>query len=440
LAGTWEDGALAFYDIPYGEHAGRFQPAASPGKWEGIRDASKPGPVFPQVRNKLGSVMGALREEANQHEDAFRLNIWTPNLEARLPVFFFIHGGGFATGGGGLPWYNGSVLAASGRAVVVTVNYRLGALGHLYLPGISEGNLAFRDLAAAFQWVRENISFFGGDPERITIAGQSAGAWYAMAMMANKEIAMQAQGFCLFSYPGIQPASPDTALELSKVLCEQLNAGPGGEHLLTLKTDRLLAAQNLAVKELKAAKQTDVMFGPVADGVWIADDIVREALRHAGSRRTKLFIGTTREESAFFFHARQMDNYDDYLAFIRQTSKVMFIDPAHRVAAQMSDAGIDTYVYQFHYPSKNPRFLACHCFDLPFVFGNFDRWESAPMLAGADLEEARSISGKLRECLLRFLERGTPDAGDLVNWPRYDSKNRKMMFVDIKWEVGAYPD
>jgi para-nitrobenzyl esterase len=74
------------------------------------------------------------------------------------------------------------------------------------------------------------------------------------------------------------------------------------------------------------------------------------------------------------------------------------------------------------------------------VFGNFDRWESAPMLAGADLEEARSISGKLRECLLRFLERGTPDAGDLVNWPRYDSKNRKMMIVDTKWEVGAYPD
>lgn len=118
-------------------------------------------------------MIGTTPEEANQSEDAFRLNIWTSDTKGKLPVLFWIHGGGFMTGGGALRWYHGNQLAASGRIVVVTVNYRLGSLGNLYLPGVSEGNLALQDLLAALHWVQDNIAAFGGDPNSITIAEQS---------------------------------------------------------------------------------------------------------------------------------------------------------------------------------------------------------------------------------------------------------------------------
>lgn len=432
LKGTREGGALAFHDIPYGEHAGRFRPAAKPGPWEGVRDASRPGPVFPQARSR-----GASREEPVQQEDAFRLNIWTPDLKASLPVFFFIHGGAFVMGGGSLPWYNGAALAATGKAVVVTVNYRLGALGHLYLPGVSEGNLAFGDLLAAFEWVRENIAGFGGDPARITIAGQSAGAWYALALLANEDVASQAEHFCLFSFPGgYRPVAKPAASELGRVLAGLLNAGPDGAGLLSVDADKLVEAQAMAEKEIKRT-QIEASFAPVADGVRIGEDIIAEAVRQARSHGKKVLIGTTREETAFFFHARPMDD-DEYMAFIRRTSQELFIAPAHRIAALMSDADADVYVYQFNYPSKNPRILACHCWDLPFLFGNFDRWADSPMMAGADLDEARALSRKLQACLLHFLQHGSPDAPDMVSWPRYDSHNRQMMIWNTGPEVAVY--
>ena len=442
LAGTREGGALAFYDIPYGAHAGRFRPAGAPERWEGVRDAAKPGPVFPQVRSRLGSVLGTLREEAPQREDAFRLNIWTPDLEASLPVFFYIHGGGFATGAGSLPWYNGADLAATGRAVAVTVNYRLGALGHLHLPGVSEGNLAFGDLLSAFQWVRENIAGFGGDPERITIAGQSAGAWYAAAMMASREMAGQARQFCLLSFPGTyRPAAADAARELAEELCRQLGAGPDGAGLLTADVDKLLEAQILAEKEMKRAGNKAASFGPVADGVRIQDDIVGEAVQQARFMGYKVLLGTTRDETAFFYHTRPMED-DEYLALIRRTSREMFIAPTHRFAALLSNAGADAYVFQFNRASRHPRVLACHCIELPFLFGNFHRYENAPMLEGMDMDAARGLSRKLQGCLLHFLEHGSPGAVEspsgALRWPRYDSQTRQMMIWDAEPEVAEY--
>lgn len=138
LLGTKEGQTHAFYDIPYGQFAGRFKYVAAPNTWEGTRLATKPGPIFNQDINRLGPVMGSKPEEKNQSEDAFRLNVWTTGSQTKRPVLFWIHGGGFLTGGGALPWYNGQSLAENGDIVVVTVNYPLGALGHLYQPGAAE--------------------------------------------------------------------------------------------------------------------------------------------------------------------------------------------------------------------------------------------------------------------------------------------------------------
>src|SRR6202012_5419111 len=167
LTGIAADDAFTFFDIPYAETGGRFRDAIPPRKWEGTRDCTKRGPIFPQLPSRLDFVQGPYADGLAQSEDAFRLNIFTPSLEGRLPVLFWIHGGGFMTGGGGLKTYSGTALARSGRAIVLTVNHRLGFLGTFYLPGIADGNYSVRDLEAALFWVKRNIQNFGGDPEAI---------------------------------------------------------------------------------------------------------------------------------------------------------------------------------------------------------------------------------------------------------------------------------
>lgn len=270
LQGIVEEDVLAFYDIPYGENRGRFQPVDEPLGWQGVRDATKPGPVFSQLRSRLASVNGTTPEELNQSEDAFRLNIWTSDTSAKLPVLFWIHGGGFMTGGGALRWYHGHQLAASGKMIVVTVNYRLGALGNLYLPGVSEGNLALQDLLAALHWVQNNIAAFGGDPSAITIAGQSAGAWYSTVLMACKQAEGLFKQACLLSHPGsVQPLPQERARSLAEKLCNKLEIESSGEQLANIPIDQLLAAEIEVAKEIALLYEVTLSFIPINDGVFL---------------------------------------------------------------------------------------------------------------------------------------------------------------------------
>ncbi|MEN2369609.1 carboxylesterase family protein [Leuconostoc lactis] len=181
--------------------------------------ATKPGPIFNQDINRLGPVMGSKPEEKNQTEDAFRLNVWTTGSHTKKPVLFWIHGGGFLTGGGALPWYNGQSLAENGDIVVVNVNYRLGALGHLYQPGVADDNLALHDLITALTWVKDNIAVFGGDPEQITVAGQSVGAWYTLALFASPMASQLINRIGLLSFPGAaEPLTKEKAAMLTAIL------------------------------------------------------------------------------------------------------------------------------------------------------------------------------------------------------------------------------
>ncbi len=163
--------------------------------------------------------MGSKPEEKNQTEDAFRLNVWTTGSHTKKPVLFWIHGGGFLTGGGALPWYNGQSLAENGDIVVVNVNYRLGALGHLYQPGVADDNLALHDLITALTWVKDNIAVFGGDPEQITVAGQSVGAWYTLALFASPMASQLINRIGLLSFPGAaEPLTKEKAAMLTAIL------------------------------------------------------------------------------------------------------------------------------------------------------------------------------------------------------------------------------
>lgn len=255
VKGKLDHDVLSFTKIPYGKDMGRFKAAAPAETWEGIYDAADAAPIFPQTLSRLSTVIGTLPEENHQSESAFYLNIYAKNSTHKKPVLFWIHGGAFITGGGSLPWYDGKYLAGNGDLVVVSVNYRLGVLGNLHIAGVTEPNLALKDLLLAFGWVKENIAAFGGDSEQITIAGQSAGAWFTTAFMSIPELKGQFKNAAVLSFPGgLQPLKEAEEQILRDEFLKSLDLEQkDADQLFDLPVDAILEAQKKNGNEVCAS-------------------------------------------------------------------------------------------------------------------------------------------------------------------------------------------
>ncbi|MCI3208295.1 MULTISPECIES: carboxylesterase family protein [Pandoraea] len=471
LAGATHHGVDAFFDIPYGT-AQRFALPSAPQRWQGVRDATRPGPVFPQAPSRLSAVMGDTQGFSHQSEDAFTLNVWTPTSRTgannALPVLVWIHGGGWLTGGAPLDWYHGDALARSARAVVVSVNYRLGALGNLYLPGQTPGSMALHDLIAALQWVGRNIGAFGGDASRITVCGQSAGAWYTAALASSplsRDLFSQA---ILLSLPGsIAPQTPDDAESLGRQFCAMLNVPADLGTLRQLPTAALLDAQAGLARTNPVFADIPPTFLPTISDALPEDLIGTLAARGPALR---LLIGTLPDEmGAFFSHdnrvkeandadtlaryqacfghhgaqrlalrrrrAPELRNYDH---LNRAVSDAIFREPTQRLARGLSSAGGDCFVYEFRYASAMPDVGACHCFELPFLFGTFPAWAQAPMFSGLHLPQAMSVAADFQAAVLRFTETGDPNGDRLPSWPRYNGKAPIAMKFDQAPSTGTF--
>lgn len=458
LTGCRENGVMSFFDIPYASDGGRFRDALPPVPWTGLRDCTMPGPVFPQLPSRLDFVMGPTAHGMAQSEDAFRVNVFTPSVGGRLPVLFWIHGGGFVTGGGSLPCYNGAELARSGRAVVVTINYRLGVLGNLYLPGVSEGNYSVRDILAALAWVRGNIEYFGGDPDAIAIAGQSAGAWYTQLLMAMDSSSSMARAAVMLSYPGVEPQKPDEAQAIAKEYCALGGVDAPGRQLAEMPLDVVLSVQAKLLASKAAFGSVPVAFMPVCDAQVPANP-TQAAKRFAPK---PLMIGWTRDETGSFFASnpagvnateedvrkkfdqmlgsdgvaryRQLVNRrlqgNAYTVLVDLTSDVLFRQPSVRLAERLQDTGGEVFTYQFDFVSPQPHVGAGHCYELPFLFGNFRNWIDAPMLAGLDMVQAQALSNLLQSYLLEFMETGDPNCVNLPVWHQHDSPRRHCLHFD----------
>jgi para-nitrobenzyl esterase len=475
LKGVLDDGVHTFFDIPYAADAGRFAPPLPPSAWPGERDCTRPGPVFPQLPSRLDFVMGPTSKGADMSEDAFRLNVFTPALSGKLPVIFWIHGGGFLTGGGSLPCYFGDQLARSGRAVVVTMNYRLGLLGNLFMKGISPGNLAVRDLEMALQWVKSNIGSFGGDPESIVLAGQSAGAWFTQLLAAMKSTSTLVKGGIMLSYPGLPPMTPEAAQTMAEQSCAMAGIDPSGDALRTMPVERILELQTVMLRAQSAFAEVPVLFQTVCDGEVPANPGAQVCENFAGK---PLMIGWTREEMGSFLASnpamigvteeQALKKYSEefggqgkslymralkrrlngrpYTTLVDLGSDKLFRLPAVRFATEMESAGSNVFTYQFDFQSPLAEVGAGHCFELPFVFGNFEDWVDAPMLEGIDLTAARSLSACIQAYVLNFVESGDPNGAHLPDWPAYDhlQERRTMRFADVietvasDTERGAY--
>jgi para-nitrobenzyl esterase len=474
LAGAREGELRVFRNVPFaappvGER--RFDAPGDVVPWIGVRDATKNGPIPPQSRSRLAEVMGDFTAE--QSEDCLSLTVWTPAADAkRRPVLVWFHGGGFSSGAGSLPWYSGHVLARTGDIVVVSVNYRLGALGYLYLPGLSAGNLGLLDNVAALRWVRRNIERFGGDPGMVTVAGQSAGAMSILALMVSP----LASGLFRRAIPqstaiGRLARSAADAAAIGAQYAELLGV-PSNDAapLKAVPVSEILEAQGKIARLRGEFGNPSPPFMLTVDGTTISRDIL-DALHDGLGSDIDLMIGTTREESAAFCaidpairgagEAQLLDVFQrifgagaaTYLDAYRErrpaaTAQALLTDVITdeqflikmlRLADWRAAAGRPAYVYQFDWQSPSPKpFAACHCLELPFVFGNLEDWRDAPMLDGADPAAVSALSGTMQRAWIAFVRTGSPNDASVPHWAPYEPDRRTTMRFDSR--VGPVDD
>jgi para-nitrobenzyl esterase len=417
----------AFRGIPYA-HADRFVAPRPVRAWPRVRDASASGPAAPQTASRLEGVMGGF--QVPQAEQCLYLNVWAPTGDGH-PVLVFVHGGGFTSGSGGLDWYDGAELAAHGDLVVVTLNYRLGALGFLPLPGVSEGNLGLLDQLAALHWIRDNITAFGGDPGNVTVAGQSAGAQSILALLSSGRARGLFGRAILQSTPaGMLPTPPDEAECTGRLLLDELGVEPGhAARLADVPVADLLAAQGAVARRTAAPLSAVPPFQLVADGDLVATDPVREAGTRAADD-VELLIGTTRDEAAAFFALNDQVTAlgPDELARIaiqwfgdpgraapggRTTAQIaidmatdqMFREPMLRLARSLTDHGARPWLYRFDWHPPHSPYGACHCIELPFTLGTAAAWRHAPMLDG---DPPADLVRRVRRSWTGFARHGDP--------------------------------
>ncbi|GAA4368849.1 carboxylesterase family protein [Paeniglutamicibacter cryotolerans] len=427
FSGYEEGGIERYLGIQYAGPgaSGRFSHAVALGERRQLDVASLGEvPVFPQLPSRLFAAMGNGIESNPQDESAFFLNVWTPAGGSRLPVLVFIHGGAWMTGGGSASWYDGSALSGSGM-VVVTFNYRLGALAHLADTTEEARNPPYSDIVAALRWVREHISGFGGDPESVTVAGQSAGSWYAHLLSISPEM----RG--LFSK--VAHLSPARNRAWDRAHAARVRDGVrrelGGRSLGHVGAGELLEAG------LRVLGRRTLDLGAVPTPYLpTLDDPVNnvfcspQASAQASHVKEVYIRLTGTETSAFFFNsARELGvdagdvealraaapdgdaaapaRTDDspYAQLVAITSKEHFETPARLLADAFAASGVPTYLRTFGKRSKLDGFMSGHCFDLPFQFGLMDRWANAPMLQGIGRDEFEAVSHALVSELADFV-------------------------------------
>lgn len=453
LEGLSLPGASAFLGIPYARPpvgSRRFQaPQPHPG-WEGTRDATAFGPSAPQATGGQFAGLVPGMEVGPTSEDCLTLNVWTPDDAERLPVMVWVHGGAFVLGGSSLPTYDGARLATEQQVVVVSVNYRLGALGWLAgLPGVT-ANCGLLDQVLALTWVRDHIAAFGGDPGSVTVFGESAGAGSVLHLLA----APAADGLfhrAISQSPGAgQTLPPGVAALVSAALAAKV------PDLLTAPIADLLAAQTQVADELLMTVGA-MPFHPAVDGATLP------VAPLVSTRPVPLLAGTTSEEMRLFA--------EPYLADFDHETLVLVLDglmsaEAHRPLGTANvDAVVTAYenellpagdradvfaavstdvtmrlplatlldrhegpvfAYSFTWRATGaPRDVgACHAVDLPFTFGTLDRCGWGDWVG--DAEQAEALSTAVRRAWAAFARSGRPEVEQFPAWPAYGGTRAVM--------------
>lgn len=462
-----ENGIIAFKGINYAKSPVkdlRFKPPVPIESWDGVLDGTNFGPYVPQPPPLMPNPL--LDSLVKKEDNCLSLNIWTPALDdKKRPVMFYIHGGALETGNGAL--YNGQFLSKRGDIVVVTINYRLGALGFLYVPG-KTANVGFLDQVLALKWVKDNVEYFGGDSENITIFGESAGGLSVSCLMTMPAAKGLFQRGIIESnvanFFGHKPADGEK-------FNIRMFATVGVEYG-DLDAMRKIPVEKLV--EVYSKTQSEFLFTnfypPYVDG-----DVLPmhpyEAIQKGIAKDFEILAGTNEDEHKLFAamdptamnadEKKLQENFRVTLSNLGQKDAKIeeFIDlykrkvsekpstsplevisefqtdyffriPVSRYMGEQSVHQPNLYLYNFSWktPSMGGVLGACHALEIPFVWGSLLDIDMGWL--PKKTEEMEILSSQIMDCWINFARSGNPNHKGIPNWPKYNKKNRSTLIFD----------
>ena len=479
LQGVQEDALRVFRGIPFakppvGER--RFRRPEPPEPWAGVRDASAFGRSAPQTKIEIDFLPGM--DVGAQSEDCLYLNVFTPaEPGSKRPVLVWIHGGAFTIGSGSQALYDVRPLVRRGDAVVVTVNYRLGALGFLHLAELAgeefagAANAGLLDQVAALAWVRDNIAAFGGDPACVTVFGESAGGMSVGSLLGMPEARGLFRGAIAQSGAAHAANTAEAAAGVARLLFDELNLTPGdGAGLRRAPVEAILAAQGRV--SLRTQLDGLLAFRPVVDGRALPKPPI-DAIRGGLAREVAVIAGYTRDEwKLFSFMDPQAGRLDEatlrarmelrapgrgaaiievYRAALGTKASLsdvfnaierdrFFGIPAVRLGEAQEAAGGSAFLYLFSWEAAllGGGLGACHGIDVPFVMGSIGT-AGGDRFAGSG-PEAAALQDRVMDAWLGFARCGEPGHAGLPEWPGYDSRRRLAMDLGRSCRTIRLPD
>ncbi|HEV3059835.1 MAG TPA: carboxylesterase family protein [Vicinamibacterales bacterium] len=470
VRGMATTGIKMFRGIPYGADTGgrnRFMPPRKPAAWTGARNCIGYGPISPQTAAGLRSDYSQLIQwdkhigTGGMSEDCLSLNVWTPgvNDNGKRAVLVSFHGGGWATGSGNGPMYDGGQLALLGDVVVVTVNHRLASFGYTHLAALGApeefkfaGVCGVMDMVASLEWVRDNIAAFGGDPSRVMIFGQSGGGSKTSTLLATPAARGLFHRAVVQSGSTLRLISDADAEKSADLFLKKLGVARNRvADLQRLPWEQLLQAQTEA---------TGAVFTPVVDGKYLPHHPF-DPSAPPESRDVPVIIATTLEDAAL-----RLTNWDltdrDLAALLNERFKgkgaeilelyrpvaagktpylvqaQVFTDTqvrsraiaqAERKAAQ-GGAPAWMYIWEWATPAFDGKLGAVHGHD---VDASFNLYRNG--ICGTGEKTGRLMAKRLGSTFIAFAKTGNPDNDQIPHWPAYDASARATMIFDTNTRV-----
>lgn len=481
IRGTTVDDIKVFKGIPYGGNTGganRFMPPTKPASWTGVRDALAYGSTAPQTVGGRGRP-GAPAEG----EDCLVLNVWTPSVTGgKRPVMVWLHGGGFATGSGSSPINDGTGMAHTSDIVVVTINHRLNVLGQTYLgeaagPDFAlSGSVGVLDIIAALEWVRDNIGNFGGDPNLVTIFGQSGGGRKVSTLMGMPSTKGLYHRAIIESGAVLRLTTQEDAIRATEALLAELGLKPAqARELQNVPIAKLLAANEAVQKKIPPREPGMVANTPMVDGKAIPYH-PWDPMGPTVSENIPLLIGWARTEETLYDRPTPEKLALDEAGLKKRTAARLGEDTGRVTVDQVIDAfrrahpgatpwdlwiliatdhprGAYTrelakrkvaqrraaaYVYRYDWetPEGGGHMRSPHTIEIPFVFNNIKI--AGPLIS--KMPEAYALAEKTSAAWVAFARTGNPNVPKLPKWPAYSAKSRDTMLFNNDSRVVADPD